>query len=204
MFNQKGFVPIGSSARIRVFPIFTLLIILSNIFAFFFLPQDLTIYFALIPSNPTFLTLFTHMFVHADIFHLFGNMLFLWVFGRSVEGALGGKKFLLIYFSSGLAAVFAHSFISTNLTVPVVGASGAISGILGAYLLLYPSSKVRVYFGFFISANVPAIIYAFGWFAMQLYFGLISLHQELGVAFFAHIGGFIAGIVLLPILKNKK
>ncbi|MCX8190118.1 MAG: rhomboid family intramembrane serine protease [Candidatus Diapherotrites archaeon] len=202
--NQSGFVPIGSSAKVKTFPGITILLIVINIVVFFLLPDDTAIYFAFIPEYPTLVTLFTHIFLHADIFHLFGNMLFLWIFGKAVESALGGRNFLIIYFSAGLAAVLAHSLLTTVPSIPIVGASGAISGILGAYLLLYPKSKVRVYLGFFISTDMPAIFYAFVWFAIQIYFGLISLHQDLGVAFFAHIGGFIAGMIMLPMLLPRK
>ncbi|MEM4598233.1 MAG: rhomboid family intramembrane serine protease [Candidatus Diapherotrites archaeon] len=202
--NQRGFVPIGSSAKTRGFPALTLLLVVINALVFFLLPGDTAINLAFIPNHPAILNLFTHMFIHADLFHLLGNMLFLWIFGKAVEDALGSKNFLVIYFIAGLVAIFAHSFLTTAPNVPVVGASGAISGILGAYLMLYPTSKVRVYFGFFISADMPAMFYAFVWFGIQLYFGLISLHQDLSVAFFAHIGGFIAGIVLLPMLLPRR
>lgn len=202
--NQRGFVPISSSAKTRGFPALTILLVLINALVFFLLPGENAIYFAFVPAYPAIITLFTHMFLHADIFHLLGNMLFLWIFGKAVEDALGARNFLVIYFVAGLVAVIAHSFLTTAPNVPVVGASGAISGILGAYLMLYPTSKVRVYFGFFISADMPAMFYAFVWFAIQLYFGLMSLHQDLGVAFFAHIGGFIAGIVLLPMLLPRR
>lgn len=203
MHNERGFMPIGSAAQTRGFPFVTLLIIVANTFVFFFIPEQAMLQYAFVPAAPTPITLFTHMFLHADLFHLLGNMLFLWIFGRAVESVLGGKRFAALYFLSGLSAIFVHSIINLNSIVPLVGASGAISGVLGAYLLLFPRSRVRVYFGFFLSGEMPAVFYALLWFALQLYFGIATLQQDAGIAFFAHIGGFIAGLVLLPMLRPR-
>ena len=157
-------------------------------------------------------TLFTSMFMHADIFHLGGNMVFLWIFGDNVEDTLGHSKYLLFYLVGGLFASFAHiasAVLSAQITlvpsfmgdleVPSVGASGAISAVLGAYLLLYPRARIRtlVFFIFIITiVRIPAFYYLGFWFLYQLILGLVSLTGlSSGVAFWAHIGGFVFGIV---------
>jgi len=203
MVGERGFFPIGSAARSSGAAFVTLLIIITNIIVFFLVPEQAALQYAFVPANPDAITLFTHMFLHADIFHLLGNMLFLWVFGKHVESVLGGRRFTILYFLSGIGAVFTHSIIDPSSTVPLVGASGAISGVLGAYILLFPKSKVRVYFGFFLSGEMPAVFYALFWFMLQIYFGIASLQQDAGIAFFAHIGGFITGLAFLPMLRPK-
>lgn len=206
MLNERGFFPIGDSARTKTFPAITLILIIANIFVFFYalnLPEQIILKLAFIPSKPTLLAIFAHMFLHADIFHLLGNMWFFWVFGDNVEDKLGRARFLLLYFLSGIAALVAHIMINPGSSVPLVGTSGAISGILGAYMVLFPRARVHVYYGYFISGHLPAFLYAFIWFAFQLLYGIATLGMQAGIAFFAHIGGFIAGMVLALILKPK-
>lgn len=161
-----------------------------------------------------FYTLFTSMFIHAGVFHLFGNMLYLYVFGDNVEGAFGHVSYLVFYLVCGLAASFAHILSITNpqsYMFPVVGASGAISGVLGAYLVLYPKARILtlVFYGWPIIVPIPAFIFLGFWFVMQWFLGLydiIFLKGLGGVAYWAHVGGFIAGIILgLTFgLKRKK
>jgi len=154
-------------------------------------------------------TLFTSMFMHADPMHLLGNMLYLWVFGDNIEDAFGHIKYLAFYLLGGLVASFAHmasvlatlpSYGIVGLDIPSVGASGAISAILGAYLVLYPNARIRtIVFYLFISiVSIPAYYYLGLWFLYQLLMGMFSLTGlPSGVAFWAHIGGFIAGLVTI-------
>jgi membrane associated rhomboid family serine protease len=145
------------------------------------------------------------MFLHGGWGHLLGNMLFLWIFGDNIEDRLGHFKYLYFYVFSGFAATFAHALMSPQSMIPAIGASGAISGVLGAYLFLHPRARIvtLVWFLFFIRlVEIPAIIYLPLWFLMQAFSGVASLGARTvedagGVAWFAHIGGFVAGPLLL-------
>lgn len=156
------------------------------------------------PISPeTFLDVLRSMFFHGGWAHLVGNMTFLWIFGRNVENYFGSRRFLLFYVLWGFVAAFAETIINSGLCVPMVGASGAIAGVLGSYLILYPGSRVRVmiiFFRFFPRFfDVPALIVLGYWFVLQLFNGFLSLGANTlggGVAFFAHIGGFVAGLLL--------
>jgi membrane associated rhomboid family serine protease len=147
------------------------------------------------------------MFLHGGWMHFIGNMLFLWIFGDNVEDRLGHGRFLLFYLACGYAATLAHAASAPASAVPAIGASGAIAGVLGAYLVLYPRARIVTLFflGFFIqTAEVPALVYLPLWFLIQFFSGLASLGaataQQGGVAWFAHIGGFVAGPLLLWLL----
>ena len=148
------------------------------------------------------------MFMHGGWFHLLGNMWFLWIFGDNVEDAMGSLRFFCFYLLCGLAAAAAQILADTHSPVPMVGASGAIGGVLGAYVVLYPRVRVEmlIFFGFFITTvAVPAVIMLGYWFLLQFFSGLLSLgNQEGGVAFWAHIGGFLAGVILIPLFKNRQ
>ena len=151
-------------------------------------------------------TLFTSMFLHGGWMHLIGNMMYLWIFGNNIEDVMGHVKFIIFYVICGILAALSHAIIDTNSIVPMVGASGAISGVLGAYLLLYPRAQVLVLIplGFFTTWQyIPAWIVLGFWFIMQLLSGGMSIGSEGGgVAFFAHIGGFIAGMALIGFFKH--
>lgn len=152
--------------------------------------------------KPIFLTLVTSMFLHGGIMHLGGNMLYLWIFGNNIEDILGPAKFLLFYFVCGMAAHALHIASDPSSLIPTVGASGAISGLLGAYLIAYPRAQVLTLVFLFIFirlAVIPAFVIIIFWFFIQLVYGMVSLGgmQTGGVAWFAHIGGFIAGIILI-------
>ena len=157
---------------------------------------------------PNVLTLFTSMFVHGGIFHLLGNMLYLWVFGDNVEAIMGHVRFFLFYIACGLIATLSHIVVEPASTVPMVGASGAISGVLGAYFLRFPRARVHVLFVlfFFIRiARVSALFVLGFWFLMQLFNGFGTLGMEGGgVAWFAHIGGFVAGMLLILFVEKKE
>ncbi|MFP4004319.1 MAG: rhomboid family intramembrane serine protease [Alphaproteobacteria bacterium] len=153
------------------------------------------------------LTLVTSMFLHGGILHLLGNMLYLWIFGDNVEAAMGKVRFIMFYLVCGVTAALAQAFMDPDTQIPMVGASGAISGVLGAYLLLYPTANVRilVFLGFFITTfRVPALVVLGLWFVFQLLSAqsLQEMGQEGGVAFMAHIGGFVAGMVLIRFFRR--
>lgn len=155
---------------------------------------------------PASLTVFTSMFLHGGWMHLIGNMLYLWIFGNNVEDAMGHFKFILFYFLCGVAAVFAQALPNTSSEIPMIGASGAISGILGAYLLLHPHARVLVLIplGFFSQLIHIKAGWVLGiWFGLQLFSTLSTGGNAGGIAFGAHIGGFIAGMILVPIFRNK-
>ena len=156
-------------------------------------------------SLPAVATLFTSMFLHGGFFHLAGNMLYLWIFGNNVEDALGHGRFLAFYVLAGVLAALAHILQAPDTTVPMIGASGAISGVLGAYLLLYPKAQVGVLvpIGFILTVvRLPALVVLVLWFAFQFLSNAFGGGAEGGgVAWMAHIGGFLAGMVLLLIFK---
>ncbi len=157
------------------------------------------------------LTPVTSMFLHGGWGHLLGNMLFLWVFGNNVEDSMGRLRFLVFYLACGLAAAAAQVYVNPSSPVPMVGASGAISGVLGAYLVLYPRVRVKVLvpvFIIFFFTTLPAYLMLLLWIGMQLLSGLPQLSSvrpdvSAGVAFWAHIGGFFAGIILVRLFQNR-
>jgi membrane associated rhomboid family serine protease len=207
--------PIGddNSAR-RIFPVVTYVLIALNVLFFFvelsggdaFIMQ-----WAFVPSrflsNPAgdFLTLFTSMFMHAGWVHLGGNMLYLWIFGDNVEDRFGHLKFTIFYLLCGLAATFAQLAFSLNSNIPNLGASGAIAGVLGAYILLFPQGKVSVLMGRSV-VPMPALVVIGLWIVLQFFSGLGSISETAdtgGVAYMAHIGGFIAGFALTFLLRGN-
>jgi membrane associated rhomboid family serine protease len=208
-------LPIGDddSAR-RTVPLVTYALIALNIL--FFLVElgggeAFIMKWAFVPSrflaNPgaDFLTLFTSMFMHAGWLHLGGNMLYLWIFGDNVEDRFGHLKFTIFYLLCGLAATFAQLFFGTGSNVPNLGASGAIAGVLGAYILMFPQGRVRVLQGQQV-IQVPALIVIGLWIVLQFFSGIGSIASTAdtgGVAYMAHIGGFIAGFVLTFLFRGR-
>ena len=151
-------------------------------------------------------TVFSSMFLHGGWMHLIGNMLYLWVFGNNIEDAMGHVRFIVFYLLCGMAAVFAQALPDPQSQIPMIGASGAISGVLGAYLLLYPHARVLVAipFGFYLHTMQIKAGWVLGfWFVMQLISSVANAGQQGGVAFGAHIGGFVAGMLLLPLFKRR-
>ena len=154
--------------------------------------------------------IFTSMFLHGDLMHLAGNMLYLWIFGDNVEDRLGHGRFLVFYILSGIAATLFFVWTSPGLQVPLVGASGAIAGVLGAYLISFPKARIAtlIFFGFFIRVTfIPAIVVLGFWFLLQILSGMPTVGAEGqtgGVAFMAHAGGFVAGMVLVWILARDR
>jgi membrane associated rhomboid family serine protease len=164
-------------------------------------------------------TIFTSMFLHANLIHIGGNMLFLWIFGRNVEDTVGHGRFVLFYLASGVVAVVGQTLVTPTSSVPMIGASGAISGVLGAYLLLFPHATILtlVMFGFFIKfVRIPALIVLGFWIVLWLLNGYLTYSAQTysaqhlrrgesgGVAWFAHIGGFLGGIALLFLLRPRQ
>jgi membrane associated rhomboid family serine protease len=155
---------------------------------------------------PSWLTLFSAMFIHAGWLHILGNMLYLWVFGDNVEDRLGNIWFVFFYLASGLAAVFLQIFMDPVSDIPYVGASGAIAGVLGAYLVLYPGSRVRtllIITIFPLIVKIPAVALLLIWFVLQFVSGIGSLGaaEAGGVAYFAHVGGFIFGMAVAGLVR---
>jgi len=210
-------IPLKDNVPTRTPPIITVSLILVNILIFGWamtlseglertlvyryalIPKELLVSFTirpdLLPYN--FLTIFTSMFLHGGILHVGGNMLYLWIFGNNVEDALGHFRFVLFYLVSGLAAAVVQFSFDPGSSVPMIGASGAVSGILGAYLLLYPRARVKtlIFIVIFITTvEIPAVVLLTIWFFVQIAFS----HGQ-GVAWFAHIGGFLFGLITIKI-----
>jgi membrane associated rhomboid family serine protease len=172
--------------------------------------------FALVPRNlfyhhtqsaiPAGVTLLTSMFLHGGLLHVAGNMLYLWIFGNNIEDSMGRIRFLIFYFLCGTIAAYGHAVMNATSAVPMIGASGAVSGVLGAYLVLYPRARVLtlLIFGFFIrTVEVPAMFVLLFWFFLQFVSALLSKEPGQGVAWFAHIGGFLAGMTLIGLFKRR-
>jgi membrane associated rhomboid family serine protease len=160
---------------------------------------------------PNVITMFVSMFLHGGWLHLGGNMLYLWIFGDNVEDRLGHTKYLFFYLACGLLATLAHAVMNPASRVPSIGASGAIAGVLGAYIVLFPKQRVTTLIPIFIFITVreiPAVFLLGFWIVMQLFFGAVSMSGDLqsagGVAYFAHIGGFIAGMALIVLLGGRR
>lgn len=160
------------------------------------------------PSDMTdYLSLFTSLFLHGGLMHLAGNMLFLWIFGDNVEDAMGHTRFLAFYLICGLLSLFTHAMVEPHSTIPVIGASGAISGVMGAYFLLYPKANISVFllfFVFFKTVRIPAAVVIGIWFLMQLLGAYTAAANQPGIAFWAHIGGFVGGMALVKFFIRKE
>jgi membrane associated rhomboid family serine protease len=164
--------------------------------------------------EPAWLTIFTSMFLHGSWLHLGGNMLYLWIFGNNVEDAIGKVRYLLFYLVGGALAAGTHILFSAGSRIPTVGASGAIAAVLGGYIVLFPHARVTTLvpiFFFLQVVELPASVVLGFWFLLQLFNGLMGLGSQIGrgaeaggVAFMAHIGGFIAGYVLMRLLGNRR
>jgi membrane associated rhomboid family serine protease len=208
-------LPIGDdNSSSRTVPVVTYALIALNIL-FFFVElsggEAFIMQWAFVPerflSNPSgdFLTLLTSLFMHAGWLHLGSNMLYLWIFGDNVEDRFGHGKFLIFYLLCGLAATFAQLAFSADSNIPNLGASGAIAGVLGAYILLFPQGRVRVLQGQRV-IQMPALIVIGLWIVLQFFSGIGSIANTAetgGVAYMAHIGGFIAGFVLTFLFRGS-
>ena len=158
-------------------------------------------------KQSSLLTIFTSMFLHGGLFHLLGNMLFLWIYGNNVEDSMGHIKFLIFYLLCGLAASLLQAIVSFNSSIPMIGASGAVSGVLSAYFLLYPKARVLtlvVLLIFITFIRIPAGLLIGFWFLSQIINAYFNDPNSPGVAWYAHVGGFLMGLLLIPFFKKKK
>lgn len=215
-------IPLRDENPTREVPLVTILLIAINVAVFIFQTalgsgaRDMAYQFALIPNQITtnfslgnLTNIFTSMFMHAGLAHIVGNMLYLWIFGDNVEDAMGKGRYILFYTLGGVTASLAHIFTNPSSQVPTVGASGAIAAVLGAYLVLYPRQRVLtvIPFGFFMRITMlPASIVLGMWFLLQFFQGVMTLGgpDVGGVAFWAHIGGFVSGVLLANVFKQSR
>lgn len=224
-------IPLNDNIRRSTFWIATLLLIVANVCAFLYElslgreVNQLVLVYGIVPARYTsprglaaltpveaIVPIFTSMFLHGGWLHLLGNMLFLYVFGRSVEDRFGHVKFLIIYFVGGFAGAVLHIFLSTGSQVPSIGASGAIAAILGAYFVTFPRARIStvVWLLFFLwRLELPAVLVLGYWFLIQFvtgYYQTLSIQSATigGIAVWAHVGGFVAGCLLAPLLGQRK
>lgn len=214
-------IPIRDTIRSRRFPLINWLIIFANAAAFFYElridPSGVNNFintWGLVPAqfwtNPqvAWITIFTSMFLHGGWFHIVSNMWILFIFGDNVEDRMGSGRYLVFYLLSGVAAALLQAFLLPESSVPMVGASGAIAGVLGAYLLLFPRARilslVPIFF-IFTLIEIPAVVFLLFWFASQLFSGFLSLagSSGSGVAWWAHIGGFVFGLLSVFLFAKR-
>jgi membrane associated rhomboid family serine protease len=211
-------IPLRDVIPSRTTPGVTITLIAANVLVFLFQAslsergQETFLYaFGVVPAYFSLASVFTSMFVHGGLAHLFGNMLFLWIFGDNVEDRLGHLRFVLFYLLCGFAAALAQTALNPESLVPMVGASGAIAGVMGAYLVLYPHSRVLMLFPFPVFLfELPAVAFLGIWFVVQFLNGIGQLpifqQDQLsgGIAFWAHVTGFVAGLVLVVSMKRPE
>lgn len=222
-------IPLRDLNPTRTFPLVTIGLIALNVLVFFYefslqivsqqtleqflytagvVPYQITHGVDIPPPNivPIYLTILTGMFMHGGWLHLGGNMLYLWIFGNNIEDVLGSVRYLVFYLLGGLGATALQILVNPDSQIPAIGASGAIAGVLGGYLMLYPRAQVEtlVFFGFIQVIRVPALILLGYWIVIQIFSGLLSLGMPDvgGVAYFAHVGGFIAGLALVRFFRR--
>ena len=199
-------------------PVVTVILIVVNLLVFLFEfsldPYTLNAfisYYGLTPDRFHVSAIFTSMFVHGGWLHVLGNMWFLWIFGDNIEDILGHGKYLLFYLLCGVAAAMTQVFFSPDSRVPMVGASGAIAGVMGAYMIKFPRSRILTLipiFLFFTTIEVPAWVMLIYWFGIQLFSGVGSIaeaqYAQGGTAFFAHVGGFVVGLILVNLMGARQ
>ena len=209
-------IPLRSSEPHYATPSVTLLIIAANVAVFLFeltLPSytlnRFIMHYGLVPDRLHYSSILTSMFIHGGWLHILGNMWFLWIFGRGVEDLIGHAKFFLLYFACGFAAAFLHVLVNANSTIPTVGASGAIAGVMGAYLIKFPRAHIVTLvfiFIFITTVDIPAFFLLLYWFAIQFFSGIGSVGysqvSQGDVAWFAHVGGFVAGMLLVMLMPT--
>jgi membrane associated rhomboid family serine protease len=210
-------IPLRALLYRRNVPVMTLILIAVNVLCFLYemalplYPRDQFVqHFGMIPDRLAPLTFVSSMFLHGGWLHLIGNMWFLWVFGSHIEDAMGAPKFLLFYLLSGVASAAVQFAVMLGNPIPTIGASGAIAGVMGAFLILYPRVRVvtLIFILIFITTiDIPAAFMLLYWFLIQLISGLGSLssvsHTQ-NIAFFAHVGGFLAGILLVRLFRQDR
>ncbi len=200
----------------RSFPVVTLLLITVNVFCFLWeiahpmrAQGYILQHYSLVPDHLRLSSLVTSMFLHGGWLHLIGNMWFLWIYGSHVEDAMGSPKFLIFYLIAGIAAALVHLTFNLGSPIPTIGASGAIAGVMGAFLVLYPRARIvtLVFIIIFITTiDIPAVFLLLYWFLIQLVSGVSSfggMAEAQNVAWFAHVGGFLAGVLLLRLFASR-
>lgn len=211
-------IPIKDVIPSRTTPVVTITLIAANTLVFLYqlglAPAELEAFvfaFGLIPAHFTVATMFSSMFVHAGLGHAGGNLLYLWIFGDNIEDRLGHGRFLVFYLATGVVAALSQMAMDPGSRIPMVGASGAIAGVMGGYLVLYPHSRVLTLFPFpLMLFEVPAVFFLGLWFVIQFVSGLGSLAAAAeaglpgGVAFWAHVMGFVAGVVLVRLMRRPE
>jgi rhomboid family protein len=210
-------IPLKDSQRSNSTPVVTILLIVVNVLVFFFeisldafSRNSLIMAYGLVPRHAHLYSYVTSMFLHGGWLHILGNMWFLWIFGDNVEDVLGHWKYLLFYLLCGVAAGLVHVAFNQGSRLPTVGASGAIAGVMGAYLIKFPRARILTLlpiFVFFTTIEVPAVLMLVYWFAIQFFSGIgtvgYSHLSQGGVAWFAHVGGFIAGMLLVSVMQAR-
>lgn len=200
------FIPIGDNApRTRV-PLVNYFLIAANMVIFFvtaFRPfsefRQIVLTYGAVPARPEFITFITSAFLHADIFHVGFNMLFLWIFGDNIEDKLGHILYLIFYLASAVFSQAVYSLLNAQSRTPAIGASGAVSAVLGAYVILYSHYRVTVFYWLFLRFGVASMAVGWFlaiWFALQIFYGLFETEIGGGVAYSAHIAGFLFGLVI--------
>jgi membrane associated rhomboid family serine protease len=212
-------IPLRALIRRNSFPMVTLALIIINVFVFLYqlvlspaATEMFVMHYALIPDRIHLSAFVTSMFLHAGWLHIIGNMWFLWVFGSHLEDAIGSGKYLAFYLVCGIVAGLTQYVVNFGSPIPTVGASGAIAGVMGAFLLLYPRARIDtlIFIIIFITrVELPAALMLLYWFAIQLFSGLtavsrMGVDQGQGVAWFAHVGGFLAGVGLLALFRGRQ
>jgi membrane associated rhomboid family serine protease len=211
-------IPLRDVIPSRTRPGVTITLIALNIavylFALFLTDQSREAFlytFGLVPAYFSIVNVFTAMFVHGGFMHLAGNMLFLWIFGDNVEDRVGHGRFVVFYLLCGFAAAIAQTVLNRNSPVPMVGASGAIAGVMGAYLVLYPHSRILMLFPFPVFVfELPAVVFLVMWFVVQFLNGINQLPAfernalSGGVAFWAHVMGFVSGVLLVLVMRRPE
>ncbi len=211
-------IPLRDTQPSRSTPIVTVGIIVVNVLVFLyqfsldrFSLNHFIAEYGVIPDRLSYVSLATAMFLHGGWMHLIGNMWFLWIYGDNVEDVLGHAKYLLFYVLAGIAAALLQIAVNPDSRLPMIGASGAIAGVMGAYLIKFPHSRILTLipvFVFFTTVEVPAVFILFYWFVVQFFSGVGSIGyshlSQGGVAWFAHIGGFIAGIILILVMGTRQ
>jgi membrane associated rhomboid family serine protease len=212
-------IPLRDVIPSRTTPVVTVSLIAINAVVFLYQlslgrhVEEFVLYFGLVPAAFSWVAVFTSMFLHGGFLHFGGNMLYLWIFGDNVEDRMGRGRFVVFYLLCGVAAALAQTIINPDSVVPVVGASGAIAGVMGAYFVLYPRSRILTLLPFFIFSQlieVPAIFFLGIWFVMQLMSGVGSIATATGgepsggIAFWAHIAGFAAGVSAVMVFRRPE
>ena len=219
-------IPLRDDNPTVLWPVVTVALILANTAVFFYelsleprLLDALIYQMGMVPASITqvhipgtggYFTVFTSMFLHGGWMHIIGNMLYLWIFGNNIEDSMGHSRFVIFYLVTGLAAAAAHLALNPASTVPTIGASGAVSGVLGAYLVLFPHARIKTLI--FLIGPFFRILYLPAWVLLIFWIGLQLLNQALippeaaagGVAYAAHIGGFVAGLALIPLFRKYR